>query len=1447
MSSIFLSHSSQDNELAGDLSRRLKERGYTALFLDFDPDSGIKAGRDWERELYRNLKLSGAVIVLCSSSSMASRWCFVEIAQAKALGKAIFPITVLPCRVENILNDRQVIDLTVLGVDEACRRLFDSLRAAGLDPEDSFHWDSKRPPFPGLNYFDAGDAGIYFGREEEVRQVIETLTRMQRQGEPRLLVVVGSSGSGKSSLVRAGVLPRLGKDRSHWALVDPFRPGPQPISELARSLFSAFPEGSGRPDWKAIRDRLTDESRAASPGEGPAARATSVLTEYADDLTMLHGRREASVLLVVDQAEELLRSVARDEASAFLNVLRRATERPGGRVFGLLTLRSDFLGSFQNHPALLGVAFADLPLGRLPVERFPQVIEGPADRAAIALEPGLVPSMIADARTDDALPLLAFTLREMYERCRDQERLTLKVYRDDLGGIKGAVARVVERIKTEGTWTSEVGRALRRAFLKLVRVNDEGQFTRQPCRWADLPDLAAPVLESFVKARLLSSNGDVVEVTHESLFRVWPELADWLDEGRELILWKKNIQDEVKAWIAHDRSPLYVLSGARVAEGRRWLDSNVEDFPGPEAEFITASIVAEDDRIAREQAQQEKLRWLARILAVAAVTACLIGVYAFVQRNEANKKAKAALTAEAEERTQRLIAEKATKQAKDQARIATSRQLAALSVSERNKNLDRSLLLAVEALRAETTIEARDSLYKALQAVPGLISLLHSSEGYVQDVAFSPDGKTIAAVYNDTRGFGEVVLWDVAAFKRLAGDPLPVKEGRVHGLAFSPDGKTIAAGHQGGTDGGGVVLWDVAARKRLADDPLPVTEGDVQGVAFSPDGKTIAAAYAYAYDGGGGGGGVVLWDVAARKRLVDDPLPVKESFVEGVAFSPDGKTIAAGYGHTGGAGGVVLWDVAARKRLADDPLVLKEGSATVVAFSPDGKTVAAGYDGGGVVLWDVATRKRLPDDQLPVAKGLVRGVAFSPDGKTIAAGHQYIGEPGVVLWDLAAHKLLADVPLPTEVNSVEGVAFSPDGKTIAAGYDFSGGGGAVVLWDVAGRKLLADDQLVVSEGVVTGVAFSPDSTTIAAGYGSDRIGVGGGVVLWDVAARKRRADYLLVPEGGVDGVAFSSDGRTVAAGYGAHGGGVVLWDVSARKRLADDRLVLKEGSVAVVAFSPDGKTIAAGYYGGGVVLWDVAARKRLADDPLPVEEGSVRGVAFSPDGKTIAAGYNLDGKGGVVLWDVAARQRLADDPLLVAEGNVQGVAFSPDGKTIAAGTDGYVVGGVSGVVLWDVAARQRLADDPLPVKEGRVRGVAFSPDGKTIAAGYSFSSGHGGGGVVLWDAAARQRLADDPRPVNDGHVVGVAFSPDGKTIAAGTDGYVVGGVSSVVLWDVDLDSWRRHARQIANRNFTRDEWRQVFPDEPYRQTFPDLPLPPEVPPSHAASPSRETRPVGRTK
>ena len=211
------------------------------------------------------------------------------------------------------------------------------------------------------------------------------------------------------------------------------------------------------------------------------------------------------------------------------------------------------------------------------------------------------------------------------------------------------------------------------------------------------------------------------------------------------------------------------------------------------------------------------------------------------------------------------------------------------------------------------------------------------------------------------------------------------------------------------------------------------------------------------------------------------------------------------------------------------------------------------------------------------------------------------------------------------------------------------------------------------------------------------------------------------------------------------------------------------------------------------------------------------------------------GGGGVVLWDVAARKRLADDPLPVKEGDVTGVAFSPDGKTIAAGYSGDVGGG-GGVVLWDVAARKRLADDPLPVKEGHVKSVSFSPDGKTIAAGYASAATAAAWWCGTWPLASVWWATPSRE---GGRCQWRGLQPRRQDHRGRIRKF--GGGGGVVLWDVNLKSWQRIAGQIANRNFTRDEWRQFFPDEPYRPTFPDLPVPPEVSPNHASSPAAPSK------
>lgn len=240
MSAIFISHSSRDSASAADLQAWLQQRGFRSLFLDFDPELGIPAGRNWEQELYRQLRACQAVIVLCSEHSMASDWCFVEITHARALGKYIFPMRIAPCVVRPPLTELQVVD-AIVDRPSAYERLLHGLRMAGLD--DPAIWDGSRPPYPGLMAFQEADAAVFFGRDPDIRAALDMLNRLRRFGGTRLLICLGASGSGKSSLVRAGVLPRLKKDPDTWLSVPPFRPLQRPIDEMSMALAKPFFEG----------------------------------------------------------------------------------------------------------------------------------------------------------------------------------------------------------------------------------------------------------------------------------------------------------------------------------------------------------------------------------------------------------------------------------------------------------------------------------------------------------------------------------------------------------------------------------------------------------------------------------------------------------------------------------------------------------------------------------------------------------------------------------------------------------------------------------------------------------------------------------------------------------------------------------------------------------------------------------------------------------------------------------------------------------------------------------------------------------------------------------------------------------------------------------------------------------------------------------------------------
>ena len=411
MSSIFLSHSSHDNGIARQVKARLEQWGHRSVFLDFDPQHGIPAGRDWEKELYAKLRECRAVIILCSHASMASRWCFAEIAHAKALGKLVFPIKVDDAEVDRVLTSVQVID-AMTGWDQAYQRLEKGLLAAGLDPKGMFDWDSTRPPYPGLPAFQEQDAAIFFGRDNEIREGLALLYRLRQFGGPRLTLVLGASGSGKSSLMRAGLLPRLKRDQ-RWVVVEPFRPLKDPFDELAMVLSKR-----SRPS-SHVRDRIRWD-------EQDPKQSVDAFFELIRELRKKEGTQEATILLMIDQCEELLATDGYEVGRQFLAFLRAVLDSEDSHLMVLATLRSDFLGSFQDYPSMRGLRVETFPVPQMEVDDFASVIEGPAKVAGLQLGPGLVQAMIADTKTSDALPLLAFTLRELYEGYGEDNRLTLE-------------------------------------------------------------------------------------------------------------------------------------------------------------------------------------------------------------------------------------------------------------------------------------------------------------------------------------------------------------------------------------------------------------------------------------------------------------------------------------------------------------------------------------------------------------------------------------------------------------------------------------------------------------------------------------------------------------------------------------------------------------------------------------------------------------------------------------------------------------------------------------------------------------------------------------------------------------------------------------------------------------------------------------------------------------
>jgi tetratricopeptide (TPR) repeat protein len=639
VASIFVSHSSQDAHQATRLLAWLRAQGFDQTFLDIDKHGGIAPGTEWEKKLYREMARSDAVLLVLTKNWFDSKWCFVEFAQARALGKAIFPLIETPKGETYIAQDIQNLDLTI-DREGGLDRLAGELRRIALDAQGEFPWDVTRAPFPGLLAFDETDAAVYFGRDDDIRKLIERLNARRAQGGARLLALLGASGSGKSSLMRAGLLPRLKRDKRNWIVLPPFRPQIHPIDELAQAIALGLGQAS---EWRIWRDHLCAPDPARS------------LSDLARDLRAASGANEAQVLISIDQTEELFGTADKEESKQLFGLLNAIGEAELP-FLTIMALRSDYLDHLQQADGLKA-SFEEFSLKPMPLERLRQIIEGPARVGGLLVDDELIDAAKKDAATDDALPLLAFALRELYDRFGQHKHLTLAHYRaladeaqqfrtsvpqgQKLSPLEHIVRRRADEVLSAAKPTPEDLIALKEAFIPaMVRVNLDGEYVRRPAHLDDLPAKAIPLLNRLDKARLLVTRQEgkarYIEVAHEALLRKWPLLRDWLDSEREFLIGKEQLKQDSQEWetAADELKGQALLTGLKLTRARLWLIERPHQLSQLERSFVQASV----DRQEADQARRDRLRRfiLGGSIAATLILAMLSGV-AFWQRNIATK------------------------------------------------------------------------------------------------------------------------------------------------------------------------------------------------------------------------------------------------------------------------------------------------------------------------------------------------------------------------------------------------------------------------------------------------------------------------------------------------------------------------------------------------------------------------------------------------------------------------------------------------------------------------------------------------------------------------------------------------------------------------------------------------------------------------------------------
>ncbi|HKP53987.1 MAG TPA: hypothetical protein VJ183_15210 [Chloroflexia bacterium] len=1243
------------------------------------------------------------------------------------------------------------------------------------------------------------EQNVIYGRSRELRELYSLLIA------ERITLLHSPSGAGKSSLIQAGLIPRLrgrqmGQPNQDQEAPTPRRPHFEVvnIARFGAALPAEYLTVSHKANPFVLRLLASLEQARGQEVIAPAELAGLTLPAYVE---MRYGERKAlsseeletaqprartnrdapaGVVWIFDQFEDVLTVEPLDVDAKFDFFEQLGFVLGNRKRWVLFSMREDFLGQLDPYRDLLpGHLSATYRLAQLGPIAAAQAIHGPAKAAGIPFTEDAVNRLVKDLGTV-VIPspeggrqsgqglIEPVQLQVVCCRIWNHKPVGAQQISEDMVSDGDYVSHALTEYYSESV--TEVfskykvhERRIRDWFERLI--TPQGTRGQVPLELEGEQALPRAALDALVDTHLIRRDDRYgtswFELAHDRMIEpVRRNNKRW----REKYL--STLQKRAPEWADTGRPQGLLLIGAELREAEQQARDAREEPAGlrkVEREFLDASLKAADAR---------RRRLLSMVALFAILFTALVVVLFFWDQTR-----KAETTAVAE-----------STRATIEANLANSRALALGALGRLQDRLDLSLLLSVESRTFSDTVEARSSLYSGLTQSPYLASFLWGEPRWAYAIAFSPDGTIVASAGDD----GAIWLWDTQTHRLLRSltghGELPVT-----GLAFSPDGGILASG---GWDRK-VRLWEPGSGRQLAELEKRHTD-DVTAVVFAPGGKTLVST--------GREGTIWLWDPVAQV-----PLGVLPGGHVGaalaVAFSP--RTNGSVVFSVGSDGLVRRWDLDTRREITP-PLSARgrgvNNPLRAVAFSLQGDRVVAAGDDGIVLMWDVdasgrdvGTSGREPKI-VPGSEGMINALAFNPNGQILFwAGGQHT----VHAWGVGNQQ---EYTLTGHTGIVHALAISPDGRTLASAGEGREAGGAtplladVRLWDV-GLSWPTTATLPAPVGVVTSTSMTRDGSILAAG------GADGLIRLWDLPAGSPHGEPLRGHQAGVSELAFSLlDGTLVSVGID---GELLLWSQPWEKPR-----VLTSGAGNVnkfrprLAFSADGHTLAVAR-GSQVAVWDTndtAGPKSTLD-----AQAQISALRFSADGRVLAAGGcsapTPSGcpSGVLRLWEMPDGRLLASLPSDLPT-ELAAVAFSTDGHTLATGyTD-------SSIRLWNWPTLSALGP-ALQGHQGPVTGLAFSPDNLTLA------STSKDGTVHLWPARGgvspvvplwRQVGAE-----ND-----LAFSPDGRLLAAAG-----GGEPALRLFDVDPNSWVRRACAIANRNLSALEWEQYLPRGlPRRATCSNLPL-----------------------